>query len=335
MIKVFKIIEKIVWALTIMAIVIVLVFGAIALCSNFDYLLSIAMPIIPYLYAVAGIVVLFKASILGVKIYFEGKIEEKTAYLQSVIENQQAQQKAHDDNVSGKLDKLVEDIEAIPCTDSESIVNYLKANLHNVVTELVNQQVALKVQQFELEYQKKEADLERRSLTVDAVIKSREHFERINKLLHEKEQLESEARLKKTEEYAQLFFLSAKTSVEDVEKVCQVIRLFIEHGHVPIDKDMRIAYNKNIRNAELKQFVANIVSYNKKENLDSVYFLMTYFCDWFTGKRENIQKNYNVLPKDSLVSKEGLEADLESLRANVSFSENKFSSNLSQINLQD
>lgn len=313
MIKVFKIIEKIVWALTIITIAIVLIFGAIALCSNIDYLLSIAKPIIPYLYAVAGIVVLFKASILGVKIYFEGKIEEKTAYLQSVIENQQAQQKSNEEKISGKLDKLIEGIESIPCSDSEPIVDCLKANLHNVVTELVNQQVALKTQQLELEYQKKDADLAKRSLTVDAVIKSREQFERINKLLREKEQLESEARLKKTEEYAQLFFLSAKTSVEDVEKVCQVIRLFIEHGHVPVDKEMRITYNKNIRNAELKQFVANIVSYNKKENLDSVYFLMTYFCDWFTGKRENIQKNYNVLPKDSLVSKEGLEADLNRL----------------------
>lgn len=335
MIKVFKIIEKIVWALTIITIVIVLIFGAIALCRNYDYLLSVAIPIIPYLYAVAGIVVFFKAAILGVKIYFEGKIEERTAYLQTIIENQQAQQKNQDEKVTGKLDKIIEGIEAIPSTDSEPIVDYLKANLHNVVTELVNQQVALKAQQLELEYQKKEADLERRSLTVDAIIKSREHFERINQLLREKEQLEREAKLKKTEEYAQQFFLAAKTSVEDVEKVCQVIRLFIEHGHIPVDRDTRIAYNKNIRNAELKQFVANIITYNKKENLDSVRFLKTYFCDWFTGKRENIQKNYNVLPKDSLVSKEGLEADLESLRANVSFSENKFSSNLSQINLQD
>ena len=51
-------------------------------------------------------------------------------------------------------------------------------------------------------------------------------------------------------------------------------------------------------------------------------FLMTYFCDWFTGKRENILKNYNVLPKDSLVSKDGLEADLERLRKEIYHEQN-------------
>ena len=93
-----------------------------------------------------------------------------------------------------------------------------------------------------------------------------------------------------------------------------VVRLFVEYGHVPSDRNLMIAYNKNLRNAELKQFVINILHYNQKENYDYVNFLMTYFCDWFTGKRDNILKNYNVLPKDSLISKEGLEADLERLR---------------------
>ena len=51
-------------------------------------------------------------------------------------------------------------------------------------------------------------------------------------------------------------------------------------------------------------------------------FLMTYFCDWFTGKRENILKNYNVLPKDSLVSKGGLETDLEHLCTEICHEQN-------------
>lgn len=41
---------------------------------------------------------------------------------------------------------------------------------------------------------------------------------------------------------------------------------------------------------------------------------MTVFGEWFTGKKENISKNYNTLPKDSLVSKDGVEKDLERLR---------------------
>ena len=57
-----------------------------------------------------------------------------------------------------------------------------------------------------------------------------------------------------------------------------------------------------------------IIRHNEKENLDAELFLQTAFVEWFSGKKENISKNYNVLPKDSLVSKEGLEADLVRLR---------------------
>ena len=55
----------------------------------------------------------------------------------------------------------------------------------------------------------------------------------------------------------------------------------------------------------------------RKEYLDAESFLQTAFCEWFSGKKENIAKNYSVLPKDSLVSKNGVEADLERLRKDV------------------
>ena len=80
--------------------------------------------------------------------------------------------------------------------------------------------------------------------------------------------------------------------------------------------------NKKLRNAELKQFVFNLIRYNGKENLDAESFLQTAFCEWFSGKKENIAKNYSVLPKDSLVSKEGVEADLINLRKLISKKEN-------------
>ena len=66
-------------------------------------------------------------------------------------------------------------------------------------------------------------------------------------------------------------------------------------------------------NIHLRKF-SNIIRYNKKDNLDGDSFLQTAFCEWFSGKKENIAKNYSVLPKDSLVSKDGVEADLEKLR---------------------
>ena len=46
-------------------------------------------------------------------------------------------------------------------------------------------------------------------------------------------------------------------------------------------------------------------------------FLQTAFSEWFSGKKENIAKNYSMLPKDSLVSKDGVEADLERLRKRI------------------
>jgi len=33
-----------------------------------------------------------------------------------------------------------------------------------------------------------------------------------------------------------------------------------------------------------------------KDNLNSVPFLQTAFCKWFSGKKENIAKNNSVLP---------------------------------------
>lgn len=123
--------------------------------------------------------------------------------------------------------------------------------------------------------------------------------------------------MKKTEEYTMLIFSLAKTPVEDVEKIWQITKLFLESGHVLADKDSTIVLNKNLRNSELKQFALNIVKYNRKENLDVESYLMTTFGEWFTGKKENIFKNYNVLLKDSLVSKDVMETDLERLRKDV------------------
>ena len=106
--------------------------------------------------------------------------------------------------------------------------------------------------------------------------------------------------------------------VEDVEKVCDVIKLFIETRQVSTDKDLCIPLNKKLRNAEIKQFLLNIIRYNEK-NLDAELFLQTAFGERSSGKKENITKNYNVLPKDSLISKEGVEADLIRLHKNKKF----------------
>ena len=321
MVRIFKIIEKIVWALIAIAIILVFALVAISIVSNVDNVWGNVKSYLNYLYGVAMIVVAFKAVILGVQMYLETKIEEKTKHLQTIIEKQQSQQAEQEKKVSGKLDKIINDIAAIPNTDTVAIVDFLKANLSNVVSTLVDQQVCQQVayekQKLALEYEKKESELKRKSLTVDAIIERQERIEKLNQAIQQRELQEHEERMKNTEEYTMLVFTLAKTPVEDVEKVWQVTQLFLERGYVAADKDLRIAYNKNLRNAELKQFALNIVKYNRKENLDVESYLMTVFGDWFTGKKENISKNYNVLPKDSIVSKDGVEEDLELLQNEI------------------
>lgn len=325
MVRIFKIIEKIVWALVAIAIILVFALVAIGVVSNTDNIWGNVKSYLNYLYGVAMIVVAFKAVILGIQMYLETKIEEKTKHLQTIIEKQQSQQAGQEKKVSGKLDKIINDIAAIPNTDTGVIVDFLKANLPNVVSTVVDQQVCQQVayekQKLALDYEKKESELKRKSLTVDAIIERQERIEKLNQAILQREQQEHEERMKNTEEYTMLVFTLAKTPVEDVEKVWQVTKLFLERGYVAADKDLKIAYNKNLRNAELKQFALNIVKYNRKENLDVESYLMTVFGDWFTGKKENISKNYNVLPKDSIVSKDGVEADLEKLHNRVYFNE--------------
>lgn len=317
MVRIFKIIEKVVGTMVIIAVIIVLALMAIAIANNADSVWSDVKSYMPLLYSAAMIFVAFKVVIVGVQMYLEMKIEEKTKHLQNVIEEQQAQQTTQKTNVSNKLDKIINDISTIPNTDTSTIVDFLKSNLPNVVSTLVEQQVSQQVayekQKLALEYEQKESELKSKWLTVEAIAERQDRIEKLNKAIQLREQQEREKRVKNTEEYTMLVFSLAKTPVEDVEKVWQVTKLFLESGHVLADKDSKIALNKNLRNSELKQFALNIVKYNRKENLDVESYLMTVFGEWFTGKKENISKNYNVLPKDSLVSKEGVEKDVEQL----------------------
>ena len=152
------------------------------------------------------------------------------------------------------------------------------------------------------------------STDVSGVIERRDYLLKLEREIKRQEAENRVKRLKYTEELTMLVFSLAGTPVEDVEKVCDVVKLFIETGQVSVNKDLYIPLNKKLRNAELKQFVTNIIRYNKKDNLDGDSFLQTAFGEWFSGKKENIAKNYSVLSKDSLVSKDGVEADLEKLR---------------------
>ena len=308
-----------VWALVVIAIIIVLVLLAIGIIANYDVAANYVSSFLPYFYVVAIVFVIFKTSIYGVKMYLESTIEKESNRLQIIIKSQREQQVAHEEKVTGELDKLINDIASFPKTATADFVVYLNENLHSTVLSLANQiadeKVQLIKQDLEATYQKKEVALNERALSIDAVLKKHDEIERLKAEIAQKEKEEREIRMANTEDYVTLLFSLAKCSVEDVEKVWQVTKLFIESGHVVADKQFKIAHNKKLRNAELWQFAKNIVKYNQKGNLDVELYLTTIFGGWFTGNKENFAKNYSVLPKDSLVSKDGVEVDLMRLRA--------------------
>lgn len=316
-----------VWALVVIAIIIVLVLLAIGIIANYDVAANYVSSFLPYFYVVAIVFVIFKTSIYGVKMYLESTIEKESNRLQIIIKSQREQQVAHEEKVTGELDKLINDIASFPKTATADFVVYLNENLHSTVLSLANQiadeKVQLIKQDLEATYQKKEVALNERALSIDAVLKKHGEIERLKAEIAQKEKEEREIRMANTEDYVTLLFSLAKCSVEDVEKVWQVTKLFIESGHVVADKQFKIAHNKKLRNAELWQFAKNIVKYNQKGNLDVELYLTTIFGGWFTGNKENFAKNYSVLPKDSLVSKDGVEVDLMRLRAMASPSTDK------------
>lgn len=185
----------------------------------------------------------------------ESTIKKESNRLQIIIKSQREQQVVHEEKVVDKLDKLSCDIATFPRTSTSDFVDYLNKNLYATILSLANQiadeKVAKEKQKMELAYQKKEDALNEQALLVNAVLGRLDKLERLKAEIEQKEQEERTLRLKNTEEYVMLLFSLAKCPVEDVEKVWQVTKLFIESGHVVADKQFRIAHNKKLRNAEL------------------------------------------------------------------------------------
>ena len=316
MVKFFKIIEKIVWiiaALTIAAVLAMVFIGAFANLNKaqFDW-----FSYIPYFYGAAAVVVLYKIVVLYYTSFYQTEIDEKTGMLVS-LDDEMKRFRANSQEGSlpdAKFEAIMEAVKQIPQTDTNAILTVLHERIPAVVQTLVDQQVAEIKRNLMLENEKRMREINILSANVSDVLKRRDHLLNLEAKIKRCQEEERKRRLTNTEEYTMLVFSLAGTPVEDVEKVCDVVKLFIETGQVAANKDLYIPLNKKLRNAELKQFVYNIIRYNGKENLDAESFLQTAFCEWFSGKKENIAKNYSMLPKDSLVSKEGVEADLTVLR---------------------
>ena len=313
MVKIFKIIEKIVWAVALLAMVAVM---AILFIAAYDKMQVDWSSFLLYFYIAVAVVIVYKTLVWYYTSYYQTKIERKTGELSSLVEEQKKIRTILQDYslLGQKLDAITDALRNIPTTDTNAIVNNLQERLPDIVRSMVDQQVAEYKERYMLEYEKRLQDINIIAANVAGVVERREFLLEIQREIKLHEEEERKNRLALTIEYTMLVFSLAGTSVEDVEKVCDVVQLFIDTGHIDANKDLHIPLNKKLRNAELKQFVTNIIRYNKKDHLDGDSFLQTAFSEWFSGKKENIAKNYSVLPKDSLVSKDGVEADLERLR---------------------
>ena len=314
MVKLFKIIEKIVWVIAALAIVLVVIMMVYGIIANTQ---QGWQKVIPYLYLAAFLFAMYKAVVIIFTSFYKIQITKRQEYLDAIkgiggeggdaILNQEEDQ-------NKVLEAILDAVKQTPQADTDSIVSTLRERLPEVVQDLVTQQVELEKKRLAQENEKRLNEINAMRADVSDVLERREYLLNLEAEIKRCQEDERKKRLAKTEEYTMLVFSLAGTSVEDVEKVCDIVKLFIETGQVAANKDFYIPLNKKLRNAELKQFVTNIIRYNGKENLDAESFLQTAFCEWFSGKKENIAKNYSVLPKDSLVSKDGVEADLERLK---------------------
>lgn len=283
------------------------------------------MSYMPYFYIGATIVLLYKIVVLVFTSFYQIKIEKRKDYLDVILALQKAEEAStkQEDMLEQELTPFIENVKRLPEGNTDAVIREIQARLPEVVQKLVDQRVAEIKQNIAKENEERIQEINVLSENVSDVLKRRDHLLNLEAEIKRCQEEERKRRLTNTEEYTMLVFSLAGTPVEDVEKVCDIVKLFIETGRVAANKDLYIPLNKKLRNAELKQFVINIIRYNKKDNLDGDSFLQTAFGEWFSGKKENIAKNYSVLPKDSLVSKEGVEADLEYLRKLVGKDANK------------
>ena len=310
MIKYFRKIEKVINLITVIAIIVVL---AMVVLWFIGYSQTYYQELVPFIAFAAFVFFGYKVIILILSYYYQTEISK----IASKLDAKRQKDDDHSKKEDGKkieLSPIIETVKQMPVANSDAIIGMLQEHLPQVVQKLVDQRVIEIKRNMEKENEARIREINLLAADVSDVIDRRNYLIKLQNEIKLQQEEDRKNRLALTLEYTQLVFSLAGTFVEDVEIVCDVVKLFIETGQVSTDKDLCIPLNKKLRNAEIKQFVNNIIRYNEKENLDAELFLQTTFGEWFSGKKENISKNYNVLPKDSLISKEGLEADLIRLR---------------------
>lgn len=239
------------------------------------------MGYIPYCYLGAAIVVLYKLVALVFTSFYQIKIEKRKEYLDEILAWQKIEEAStkQEDMLEEELTPFIENVKRMPEGDTDAVIKELQDRLPEVVQKLVDQRVAEIKQNMTKENEERIQEINVLSANVSDVLERREHLLNLEAEIKRCQEEVQKRRLAKTEEYTMLVFSLAGTSVENVEKVCDIVKLFIETGQVTANKDLYIPLNKKLRNAELKQFVYNIIRYNGKDYLDGDSFLQTAFCE--------------------------------------------------------
>ena len=268
-----------------------------------------------FFYCLLIIFVLYKSVLIFFKVFYEIKILKRKKELGEIIAKQQ----------SAKA--------IVPERDEDSSLENLKKE-SEVEKEMLNEIPHHEVQNnidlnetkekliIERNFEEKNKKIDIASIRFDDVKEMYKYLKKIETEIKEHQEEEQKRRLNLTIEYTILFFTLAGSHDYDVAKACKVVEFFIETGRVYIIKDYHISKNPKIRNSELKCFVQNIIKYNNKK-LDGISFLQTAFGEYFKSSRNTIDSNFNTLPKNSMVSKEGLEADLKRFREMISIKNKK------------
>lgn len=250
------------------------------------------MGYIPYCYLGAAIVVIYKLVALVFTSFYQIKIEKRKEYLDEILAWQKIEEATskQGDMLEQELSPFIENVKRMPEGDTDAVIKEIQDRLPEVVQKLVDQRVDEIKQSMTKENEERIQEINVLSANVSDVLERREHLLNLEAESKRCQEDERKKRLAKTEEYTMPVFSLAGTSVEDVEKVCDIVKLFIETGQVAANKDLYIPLNKKLRNAELKQFVTNIIRYNGKDYLDGDSFLQTAFCEWFSGQKKEYRQ---------------------------------------------
>lgn len=174
--KVFQIIEKIVYGIAALAIVLVVIMMVYGIIANTQ---QGWQKIIPYLYLAAFLFVIYKVLVIIFTSFYKIQITKRQEYLDAIrgiggeggdaILNQEEDQ-------SKELEAIFDAVKQTPQTDTDSIVSTLRERLPEVVQDLVTQQVELEKKRLAQENEKRLNEINALSTDVSGVIERRDYL---------------------------------------------------------------------------------------------------------------------------------------------------------------